>query len=159
MKTSELRQIIKEEIQNELNKQNVQEDAAMVGQIALGVAGGLAGLWVLVNGAAITTAFMGAAAEKIGEKMKQKAKQAITDRNKAIVDKIIVKFDGDSELAEMYKTLPAYSTSISQKAKEGNKERIKKLKVIADYIKPKLTPEEMKYFSDISKSLRAEYNA
>jgi len=159
MKALEFRKLIREEIQKELNEQEIQESLALAGTIALGVAGGLVGLWALIKGSAIVGNILGAAAEVMGEKMKQKAKQAITERNKAIVSQIIKKFEGDTKLVGMYKALPAYSKSITQKAKAANIERNKQLKVIAEYIKTKLTPEEMKYFNDISATLRTQGTA
>lgn len=159
MKQSELQKIIREEIQKELNEQEVQESLALAGTIALGVAGGLVGLWALIKGGAVVGHILGASAEAIGDKMKQRAKQAITDRNKAIVSQIIKKFEGDTKLVGMYKALPAYSTSITQKANTTNKERTKQLKAIAEYIKTQLTPEEMKYFNDISATLRTQGTA
>ena len=130
------------------------EDAALVGQIALGVAGGLAGLWMLIKGGSVVRNVLGAVTYELGKKLESKAKEAITNRNKAIAVDIIKKFEGDDKLAGMYKTLPTYSSSITQKANITNKERTKQLKAIAEYIKTKLTPEEMKYFNDVSAMLR-----
>jgi len=130
------------------------EDAALVGQIALGVAGGLAGLWMLIKGGSVVRNVLGAVTYELGKKLERKAKEAVTDRNKAIAVDIIKKFEGDDKLAGMYKTLPAYSSSNTQKANTINKERTKQLKAIAEYIKTKLTPEEMKYFNDVSAMLR-----
>lgn len=159
MKASELRKLIREEIQKELNEQEVQESLALAGTIALGIAGGLVGLWALIKGGAVVRNVLGAVSYELGKKLERKAKQAITDRNKAIVSQIIKKFEGDTKLVGMYKALPAYSTLITQKAKAANIERTKQLKVIAEYIKTKLTPEEMKYFNDISATLRTQGTA
>ena len=162
MKISEFRKLIREEVRKVIKEASQQESLALAGTIALGIAGGLVGLWALIRGGAVVGNILGASAEAIGEKMKQKAKQAITDRNKAIVSQIIKKFEGDTKLVGMYKALPAYSaysTSITQKAKAANIERTKQLKVIAEYIKTKLTPEEMKYFNDISATLRTQGTA
>lgn len=133
----------------------VKEDAAFVGQIALGVAGGLAGLWALVKGGALVRNILGIVGSELGRKLEAKAKQAITDANKATVSQIIKKFEDDTKLTDMYKTLPVYTKyPKTQKAITANKERTKQLKLIADYIKTKLTPEEMEYFKDISAMLR-----
>jgi len=150
MKVTELRKLIREEVSRVVN-----EDAALVGQIALGVAGGLAGLWAIVKGAKIAGIVLGSAAEQLGNKLEAKAKQAITKANKQTVLQIIKKFESDTKLVNMYKALPAYTEyPKTQKAVAGNKDRTKQLKLIADYVKTKLTPEEMQYFTDISATLR-----
>ena len=154
MKVSEFRKLIREEVRKVTNEQRINEDMALAGEIALGIVGGLAGLWMLIKGGFVVKNVLGTVSYELGRSLERKAKQAITDRNKAVVSQIIKKFEGDDKLIGMYKTLPVYSKSSTPKANITNNERTKQLKAIAEYIKTKLTPEEMKYFNDVSAMLR-----
>jgi len=154
MKITEFRKLIREEVRKVVKEQQLNEDMALAGEIALGIVGGLAGLWMLIKGGSVVKNVLGAVSYELGRSLERKVKQTITDRNKAVVSQIIKKFEGDNKLTGMYNTLPAYSSSMTPKANITNKERTKQLKVIAEYIKTKLTPEEMKYFNDVSAMLR-----
>ena len=76
-----------------------------------------------------------------------------------IIEPIVERFKTDTQLQDMYKALPKYAvdrTGVNTDAtRKQNNERNKQLAKIATYIKSKLQPEELKYFSDISKSLRS----
>ena len=54
----------------------------------------------------------------------------------------------------MYQDLTPKDNGVSSKARENNALRAKQLQAIAKYIKSKLTPEEMKYFIDVSSMMR-----
>ena len=75
------------------------------------------------------------------------------------IEPIVERFKTDTQLQDMYKALPKYAvdrTGVNTDAtRKQNNERNKQLAKIATYIKSKLQPEELKYFSDISKSLRS----
>ena len=128
-------------------KEKVNEDLALVGTIALGVVGGLAGLYVLVK----TTKFLGYVAGQglmaLRNKLQSSAKNAARGRRKEFIMGIVKKFEGDTELQSMYAALPPYSSKTKN-------ERNNQMRKIAEYIKLKLTPEEMDYFNDISSMLR-----
>jgi hypothetical protein len=143
-----------EEFVNE-SKDTVNEDISLIGDIAIGVASGLVGLWALVKGSAAVGRFLGNAAEVLADKVEAKANQAAKKQRKELVGEIVKKFDGDKELERMYQNLPEYSPYAKTKAMIAqNKERTKQLKAIGNYIKGKLTPEEMAYFTEISSMLR-----
>jgi len=158
MKKSEFRKLIREEVRKAVNEQRLNEDMALVGDIALGVVGGLAGLWALFNGVPAVLGTLGAAAGAIADKMEKKAKQAATIAAKEgrleTIKPILVKFQNDTKLKDMYKALSPYSDSVTADARQNNALRTKQLTDIAKYIKAKLTPEEMQYFTDISAMLR-----
>ena len=67
---------------------------------------------------------------------------------------IIAKFEDDEELKNMYQNLTPKDNGFSAKTRENNALRAKQLQAIAKYIKSKLTPEEMKYFTDVSSMMR-----
>jgi hypothetical protein len=123
--------------------------------IAMGVAIGLTGLWALVKGTRVVGNVLGNAAEYLADKAEAKSKQAAKGQRKELIEEIIKKFEGDKELERMYQELPEYSSSARTKIMiDQNKQRTKQLTAIGNYIKSKLTPEEMKYFADISSMLR-----
>ena len=128
-------------------KKPMKEDMALVGNIALGVVGGLAGLYALVK----TTKFLGYVAGQglmaLGNKLQSSAKTAARGRRKELIMGIIKKFEGDTELQSMYAALPPYTPKTKN-------ERNNQMRKIAAYIKSKLSPEEMDYFADISSMLR-----
>lgn len=128
-------------------KEPMQEDLALVGNIALGVVGGLAGLYALVK----TTKFLGFVAGQglmaLGNKLQSSAKTAARGRRKEFIMGIVKKFEGDTELQSMYAALPPYTPKTKN-------ERNNQMRKIAAYIKSKLNPEEMDYFNDISSMLR-----
>lgn len=128
-------------------KVEVNEDLSMVGDIALGVAGGLVGLYLLVKGAGYVKNFFGDAAWALANALEKKVVQSHHKMKKENISSIIEKFEGDEQLASMYEALP-------EKTDKNKNERAKQLKVIASYIKSKLTTDEMKYFEDISSMLR-----
>ena len=140
-----------------LNEQEaaLNEDVGLIADIAIGVATGLVGLWALVKGSRAVGRFLGNTAEVLADKVEAKARQAAKNQRKELVGEIVKKFDGDKELERMYQELPEYSPYAKTKAMIAqNKERTKQLKVIGNYIKGKLTPEEMAYFTEISSMLR-----
>lgn len=131
-------------VKKELNEETVNEDIGTIANIALGVAGGLAGLYAVVKGARWVKNELGSVAFDIAQNMESKARKAALQKYEDEIKSIIVKFDGDSQLASMYETLP----------EERGAERTKQLKTIANYIKSKLSEEELEYFTDISSMLR-----
>ena len=140
-----------------LNEQEaaLNEDVGLIADIAIGVATGLVGLWALVKGSRAVGRFLGNAAEVLADKVEAKARQAAKNQRKELVGEIVKKFDGDKELERMYQNLPEYSRYAKTKAMIAqNKERTKQLRAIGNYIKGKLTPEEMAYFTEISSMLR-----
>jgi hypothetical protein len=158
MTTHELRNLIREEVRKATNEHLLKEDAALIGNIALGVAGGLVGLWALVKGTKAVGQVLGFGAEAIAYRMKKQAEQALESakrgRIRIAIKPIIAKFENDSKLKAMYQELPEYDSSMSKTSKEQNRIRAKQLQTIAKYIKSKLTPEEMEFFEDISSTLR-----
>jgi hypothetical protein len=138
-----------------LYEEFVNEDMGTVVDVAMGVAVGLTGLWALVKGTQVVGNVLGASAEYLADKAEAKAKQAAKGQRKELVEEIIKKFQGDKELERMYQELPEYSSSARTKIMiDQNKQRTKQLTAIGNYIKSKLTSEEMKYFTDISSMLR-----
>jgi hypothetical protein len=158
MKASEFRKLIREEVRNTVNEQKLNEDLALAGDIALGIAGGFAGLWALFKGVPAVLGTLGNAAGAIADRMEKKAKEAAAiarkDGRLETIKPIIAKFENDTKLKDMYKALPEYSQSIAAKSQAQNAERAKQMQAIAKYIKSKLTPDEMQYFTDISAMLR-----
>ena len=154
MKVQELRQLIREEIRNTIKEQQLNEDLALVGNIALGVAGGIAGLWALVKGVPAILGGLGDAAYAVSsareKKAKLVAKTAAAAAREETLQPIIDLFDGDNKLKDLYAKLPLY------KAGKNNSERTKQLKDISEYIKKKLIASNVDttYFADISKKLR-----
>lgn len=126
--------------------ESVNEDLGII-DIALGAAVGVAGLWALVQGLPVVGRVLGDAAEAIANGVEKKAKEAARGQRKELIGEIIKKFDGDERLKQMYNDLPPYT----DKAANARK---RQLTTIGNYIKSKLTPEEMKYFTDISSMLR-----
>jgi hypothetical protein len=159
MKASEFKKIIREEVRKETNQQRLNEDMALVGDIALGVAGGLAGLWALVKGVPLVVGALGSVAGDLADRMEAKAKEAAAKAKREgrleTIKPIVAKFQNDTKLADMYQALPPYDKTFgSTQAQQSNKLRTKQLQDIAKYIKAKLTPEEMAYFEDVSAMLR-----
>ena len=140
-----------------LNEQEemLNEDTSLIADIAVGVATGLVGLWAVVKGTNVVGRLLGSAAEVLADKIEAKAKEASRKQRKEFVGEIIKKFEGDKELERMYKELPEYAPYASTKLMiNNNKERTNQLRKIGNYIKSKLTPEELTYFTDISSMLR-----
>jgi hypothetical protein len=141
-----------------ISEQKLNEDMALVGDIALGVVGGLAGLWALFKGVPAVLGTLGVAAGAMADRMEKKAKEAAAiarkDGRLETIKPIVAKFENDTKLKDMYKALPEYSQSVTAKGKAQNAERTKQMLAIAKYIKSKLTPDEMQYFTDISAMLR-----
>ena len=148
MNKSELKSLIKESIKEVLKETSLNEDMALVGDVALGVAGGLAGLWALVKGVPFVVKTFGNVAGQLADAMEDSARsarrKAARDGYANIVTTIATKLGNDSTLQSMYQSLP----------QEPGAARTKQLNTIAKYIKTKLAPEEMKYFSDVSSVLR-----
>jgi hypothetical protein len=139
----------------EFVNESLNEDMGMVADVAMGVAAGLMGIWALVQGAPAVSRVLGDAAEVLANKAEKKAKEAAKGKRKELIADIIKKFDGDTQLTKMYQELPEYDAmGSSQKTLKGNSERRKQLTTIGNYIKAKLTPEEMAYFTDVSSMLR-----
>ena len=137
--------LLKENQEVELN----EIDFSSAGEVALGVAGGLVGLYYVIKGARWVNNLLGDAADLIGQNMAFKAKKVLKTKRKAIIEPMIQKFEGDTTLQDMYKALPTVLPN-----GKGQDVRRKGLTNIASYIKSKLTPEEMEYFNDISAMLR-----
>ena len=129
------------------SQEPIEEDLALVGNIALGVVGGLAGLYALVKTTKLLGYVAGQGLMALGNKLESSAKAAARGRRKEVVMGIVKKFEGDTELQSMYAALPPYSPKTKN-------ERNKQMRKIAEYIKAKLNPEEMDYFNDISSMLR-----
>ena len=142
---------IKKQLEKKKNivspQSKLNEDLASVGTIALGVAGGLAGLWAAAGVTKFLGRFASAFSERLAYRLESAAKEAAKGSKKEIVSGIVKKFESDTELKSMYSSLPPYS-------EKTKKERNAQLAKIATYIKSKLTPEEMQYFNDISSMLR-----
>jgi len=136
----------------------VNEDAGMVVDVAMGVAVGLMGLWALVQSAPLVGRVFGDAAEYLANKSAKKAKLALKDKRKETIAPIIAKFKNDKQLADMYQNLTPYSAAAklgsSQAGLKAQQGRVNQLTKIGNYIKTKLTPDELVYFRDISAMLR-----
>ena len=136
----------------------VNEDAGMVVDVAMGVAVGLMGLWAMVQSAPLVGRVFGDAAEYLAAKSEKKAKMALKNQRKETIAPIIAKFKNDTRLADMYQALTPYSAAAklgsSQAGLKAQQGRVNQLTKIGKYIKSKLTPEEMAYFRDISAMLR-----
>jgi hypothetical protein len=129
-----------------LYEEFVNEDLGII-DIALGAAVGVAGLWALVQGLPVVGRVLGDAAEALANRAEAKAKQAAKGQRKELIGEIIKKFEGDTKLKQMYNDLPVYTDKTANARK-------RELTTIGNYIKSKLTPEEMKYFTDVSSMLR-----
>lgn len=133
-------------------------DMGFVGDVALGVVGGFAALYGITRGIPSVLGALGAAAAETAERMASKAKQAAMKAKKEgrldTIKPIVAKFENDEELKNMYQDLTPKDNGVSAKARENNALRAKQLQAIAKYIKSKLTPEEMEYFTDISSMMR-----
>jgi hypothetical protein len=140
-----------------VNESIINEDASLIADVAIGVAVGIAGLWALAKGLPIVGDVLGGAAEAIANRAEAKAKMAAKGKRKELIAEIIKKFDDDTKLKQMYQALPDY-VEFTGKNHNANltaaKARKKGLMEIGNYIKAKLTPEEMTYFTDISSMLR-----
>ena len=125
---------------------------------AAAAAVGVIGAVALLNGANWLKNKLGDVAYVIGDKLGAwaSAKAAIANREQLekTIKPMVSKFSNDSKLKQMYSELPDYKNGGSKKASENNKIRMQQLKKIGDYIKSKLTDDEKKYFTDISKHLR-----
>lgn len=162
MNKLKLRQIIREEVRAVTGVNEaatlINEDMALAGDIALGLVGGLVGIWALVKGGTVVINTLGVAAAQFLDKMEDKAKKAAAiakkDGRLETIKPIVAKFHNDTKLADMYQALPPYDKGSSARGQQGNKLRTKQLQDIAKYIKSKLTPEEMTYFEDVSAMLR-----
>ena len=137
--------------------ENQVEEGAVI-DTALGVAGGLVGLWALLKGGAVVAGVLGGAAINIVDRIADKAEAAAMKAKKEgrldTIKPIISKFENDEELKNMYQNLTPKDNGFSAKTRENNTLRTKQLQTIAKYIKSKLNDEEMKYFTDISAMLR-----
>jgi hypothetical protein len=138
----------------EFVNESLNEDAGMVIDVAMGVAVGLMGLWGLVQGAPVVSRVFGDAADHLANSAEKKAKEAAKGKRKELIADIIKKFDGDTRLEKMYQELTPYTQGITKNQILDNKDRTRQLTTIGNYIKAKLTPEEMKYFTDVSSMLR-----
>jgi len=137
--------------------ENQVEEGAVI-DTALGVAGGLVGLWALLKGGAVVAGVLGNTAINIVDRIADKAEAAAMKAKKEgrldTIKPIIAKFENDEELKNMYQNLTPKDNGFSAKTRENNALRTKQLQAIAKYIKLKLNDEEMKYFTDISAMLR-----
>lgn len=131
----------------------------IVGTVALGTVvavGTLAAMFGVVKGAKYMANKLGDAAQSYVDKKDLAAVQAKRSKYQDKIDSITAKFDGDTKLQSMYKSLPEFSRSNTKAAVTKNADRTKKMGQIAKYIKSKLDAEELKAFTDISKSLRSK---
>jgi len=144
----------KQGVFDKLLESKINEDAGMVADVAMGVAAGLMGLWAIVQGAPAVQRVFGDAADYLADKAEKKAKVALKNQRKETIAPIIAKFKNDKQLADMYQTLTPYTQGLNKNQILDNKARRKELITIGKYIKSKLTPEEMVYFTDISSMLR-----
>ena len=133
----------------EVTKGILAADAIKVGAVFVG--GGL------IVAAHIFNNWRKGIAKKIQD-IKDKAKYAEL-REKA--SKIADKFNSDTTLNSMLADLQKYpymdvtfSSKNKSKVAENNKMRSKIMRDIAKYVKSKLTPEEVEYFTEINKILR-----
>jgi hypothetical protein len=131
----------------EIRESLINEDAGLIADVAIGVAVGIAGLWALAKGLPVVGNLLGDTAEALANKAEAKARQAAKGKRKELISEIIKKFEGDTRLKDMYNELVPYSDKMANI-------RRRQLTTIGNYIKAKLTPEEMTYFSDISSMLR-----
>jgi hypothetical protein len=108
-----------------------------------------------------TVALMGlAAAGVVGNALKNKilrwgeTKQdrEAREKHEAMIKKISKKFETDMKLKKMYENLPPYDEA---NRKGTNARRALELRKIAKYIKSKMTDEERRYFTDVSKEIRS----
>jgi hypothetical protein len=140
------------------SEQHLNEDMALVGNIALGVVGGLVGMWAILTGGKVVINTLGVAAAQMLDKMEAKVKKAEAQAKRGdrleTIKPIVAKFQGDKQLEDMYQSLPPYNPGTTAKAQQSNKLRTKQLQEISNYIKSKLTPEEIDYFIDVSAMLR-----
>ena len=141
--------LFEEFISKSENDESVNESFLIT---AAAAAAGVAGLMVLVKTAPFFRRVAGEASQELGSAVLRKLEKDRLDKYTAIIDGIVTKFEGDEVLKTMYTELPAYSDLARDKA--SNVARTKQLKVIGEYIKTKLSEDELKYFVDISKSLR-----
>jgi hypothetical protein len=132
----------------------VNEDAGMVIDVAMGVAAGLMGLWALVQSAPLVGRLFGDSAEHLANKFEKQAKMALKNHRKETIAPILAKFKNDTRLADMYQKLTPYTQGLNKNQILDNKDRKRQLITIGNYIKSKLTPEEMRYFTDVSAMLR-----
>lgn len=136
------------------NESAINEDLGVI-DIALGVAAGIAGLWAVVQGLPLVGRALGNAAEALADQVEAKAKSVAKGKRKGLIEEIVKKFDSDTKLKQMYQDLPEYmERGDHNRIIRNNKERRKQLTAIGNYIKIKLTSEEMQYFTDISSMLR-----
>jgi hypothetical protein len=134
------------------------DEAVGVLTIAGGIVLGVVGVIALVNGAQVAAIVAGKAIVNAAEKAdaKKAAKRAadkLADK-KAILEPIVKKFENDDVLKKMYAELTPYMGTSNAKNRAASKLRTKEMAEIAKYIKSKLTPEELGYFTDLSKYLR-----
>lgn len=125
------------------------------------VALGLLGAYGLYKGIKWVGSTLGDAALELAYKLDTAAatKKAVSrkERYLQVIQGIAKKFEGDQQLAQMYQNLPEYQPGLGLKHSDKvkmNNERTKQLKQIGDYIKSKLTDEELQYFADVSSILR-----
>lgn len=138
----------------EINESTVNEDLGVI-DIALGVATGIAGLWAVVQGLPLVGRALGNAAEALADQIEARVKSVAKGKRKGLIEEIVKKFDSDTKLKQMYQDLPEYmERGDHSRIIRNNTERRKQLTAIGNYVKTKLTPEEMQYFTDISSMLR-----
>ena len=141
--------LFEEFISESENDESVNESLLVT---AAAAAAGVAGLMVLVKTAPFFGRLAGEASQMLGSAVLRKLEKDRLLKYTAMIDGIVAKFEGYEVLKSMYKDLPPYSDLARDKA--SNAARTKQLKVIGEYIKTKLSEDELEYFVDISKSLR-----
>lgn len=84
-----------------------------------------------------------------GESKQDRARR---EEHEAMIKKISKKFETDMKLKKMYEDLPPYDEA---NRKGTNARRSSELRKIAKYIKSKMTDEERRYFTEVSKEIRS----
>jgi hypothetical protein len=132
----------------------------IVGTVALGTVvavGTLAAMLGVVKGAKYMASKLGDAAQSYVDKKDLAAFRALKkSKYQDEIESIAAKFDGDTTLQSMYKSLPDWSSGTNKAAFVNNADRKKKMDQIAKHIKLKLDAEESKAFAAISKVLRSK---
>jgi len=145
MKKSELKRIIKEEIDSYLYKQKINEDLGLALNIVLGVVGSIAGLGLLkVLGLG---ALMGL--DTLKDKFGNMKVRALAKKNRETVKSAVEKLKKNNKFKELVLTL--------SKQKEG-KERTATIKELKTILTSVLDKNELELFDDIYKASKASYN-
>lgn len=125
---------------------------------SIAIALGLTGAYALIKGSYWVKEKLGDASYDLLKKLdtQLKAKKAIEDKAQLMdtIKPMIDRLSEDAKLKQLYAELPEWGSSISKRQTNINAERAKQLRKIGEYIKSKLTEDEVKYFSAISQFFR-----